>query len=74
MGKDENGVAYQPKGVMINGKAYKLKATDLTPLRLWGKDATNSSGVNIIGQKIWQAGDYFFVWNGTKNKYERVVP
>lgn len=71
MGKDENGVAYQPKGVMIDGKAYKLEK--LAPAQiLFGKDAVNSSGVSIVGQNVWMANGQTFIWNGTKNKYERV--
>jgi hypothetical protein len=72
MGKDNNGVAYQPKGVYINGKAYKLSKTGKTAGQMFGKNATNSSGVNISGQNVWKANGQYYVWNGTRNCYERV--
>lgn len=71
MGKDKNGVAYQPKGVMINGKAYKLKKVGMAH-QIFGKDAVNSSGVSIVGQNVWMANGQTFIWNGSKNRYERV--
>ena len=72
MGKDSNGVAYQPKGVYINGKAYKLSKSGKTAGQMFGKNATNSSGVNIAGQNVWEANGQYYIWNGTRNCYERV--
>lgn len=72
MGKDKNGVAYQPKGVYINGKAYELTKTGKTAKQVMGPGAINSSGVKIENQNVWQANGQLFIWNGTKNRYERI--
>jgi hypothetical protein len=71
MAKDENGVAYQPKGVYIDGKAYKLSEYG-TAGTLLGGDITNSSGVNIAKQNVWEANGHYYIWNGTKNQYEEI--
>ena len=77
MGKDANGVAYQPKGVIDpkNGKAYQLsklnggtKVADLFKK----KGNENSSGVNIDSQNVWVANGKYYIWNGSKNQYERI--
>ena len=74
MGKDNNGVAYQPKGVYVNGKACKVSKYNGGTLakEIFGKNFVNSSGVNCANQNIWKAGGKYFIWNGTKNKYEEV--
>lgn len=72
MGKDNNGVAYQPKGVYIDGKAYKLNKSGKTAGQMFGKNATNSSGVNIANQNVWVANGHYYIWNGTRNQYEEV--
>ena len=76
MGKDENGVAYQPKGVYVlhNGQyvPMKLEKTGKTAQQMFGKGSTNSSRVNIDKQNVWKAGGFYFVWNGTKNEYDCV--
>lgn len=72
MGKDKNGVAYQPKGIKINGKAYKLQDTKKKAGTLYGKNAKNSSGVNIANQTVWEAGGNYYIWNGSINSYEEV--
>lgn len=83
MGKDKNGVAYQPKGIYVtNGKgkteAVKLSRYGKTAGQIFGKEFTNSSGVNVSNQNIWKAKTsdgrtYYYIWNGTKNKYEQVL-
>lgn len=76
MGKDENGVAYQPKGVYVlhNGQyvPMKLQKTGKTAQQMFGKGSVNSSGVNVDNQNVWKAGGYYFIWNGTKNQYDCV--
>lgn len=77
MGKDNNGVAYQPRGVYITDKngdkmAYKLMESGYTAGDWFGEDAQNTSGVNIAKQKVWEANGKYFIWNGTKNRYEEV--
>lgn len=76
MGKDDNGVAYQPKGVMFeDGSAHKLKKYNggTKVKEIYGDDFTDSSGVNIKNQNIWEADGRYFVWNMTKNAYEEVI-
>ena len=72
MGKDNNGVAYQPKGVYENGKAVKLAKSGKTAKQMLGKGITNSSGVNIENQNVWKGDKYYYIWNGTANTYEIV--
>lgn len=72
MGKDNNGVAYQPKGVYENGKAVKLQKSGKTAKQMFGKGITNSSGVNIESQNVWKGDKYYYIWNGTRNTYEIV--
>ena len=76
MGKDENGVAYQPKGVYVihNGQRIpmKLQKTGQTAQQMFGQGSTNSSGVNVDKQNVWKAGGFYFIWNGTKNQYDCV--
>lgn len=65
---DKNGNRYQPNNV--NGN--KLKSYGLAGHYL-GSEATNSSGVNIANQKLWQdTKGKFYIWNGSKLVYERV--
>lgn len=66
--KDNNGIAYQPDNI---GGA-KLKKTGKTAGQLYGKNATNSSGVNIANQNVWTVNGNYYIWNGTKNQYEQV--
>lgn len=78
MGKDNNGVAYQPKGVYVihNGQKIPMKLSKYQggtlAKEIFGKDFKNSSGVNCANQNIWTAGGKYFIWNGTKNQYEEV--
>lgn len=65
---DNNGVAYQPNNI----GGVKLKSTGKTAGEVYGKNATNSSGVNIANQKVWSIGDNWYIWNGSKNTYEQV--
>lgn len=76
---DKNGNKYQPKGVYVNGKAYgKVTATGRTAGD-WtmNNNITNSSGVNIANQKVWQTSDSkgnktYWVWNGSTMSYEQI--
>lgn len=72
MGKDNNGVAYQPKGVYENGEAVELTKSGKTAKQMLGKGITNSSGVNIEKQNVWKGDKYYYIWNGTANTYEIV--
>lgn len=65
---DKNGVRYQPNN--IGGK--KLTSSGKTAGQMFGKNAVNSSGVNIANQKVWKLGNKYYIWNGSKNQYERV--
>ena len=65
---DKNGVRYQPNN--IDGK--KLTSSGKTAGQMFGKNAVNSSGVNIANQKVWKLGNKYYIWNGSKNQYERV--
>ena len=66
---------YQPKGVMVNGKAYEVKATKdskgntikfaKTNTTLWGTKETKEI-------TVWQAGGKYFYWNGPTNRYEEM--
>ena len=67
--KDENGVKYQPNN--IGGK--KLTSTKKKAGEIFGKDAVNSSGVNIANQTVWKIGDKHYIWNGSTNKYEQIA-
>lgn len=57
---------YQPKGVEINGKAYKLESTGKkfakTNTTLWGTQETKEI-------TVWKAGGKYFYWNGPSNSY-----
>lgn len=67
---DKNGVRYQPNNI----RGVKLKASGQTAGQMFGKNATNSSGVNIANQKVWKLGNTneYYIWNGSRNQYERV--
>ena len=65
---DKNGVRYQPNN--INGQ--KLKSSGKTAGQMFGKNAINSSGVNIAKQTVWKLNNKYYIWNGSKNEYERV--
>lgn len=65
---DKNGVRYQPNN--INGQ--KLKSSGKTAGQMFGKNAINSSGVNIANQTVWKLNNKYYIWNGSKNEYERV--
>lgn len=64
---------YQPKGVMVNGKAYEVKAAKdskgntikfaKTNTTLWGTKETKEI-------TVWKAGGKYFYWNGPTNRYE----
>lgn len=59
---------YQPNNI----GGTKLKSSGKTAGQMFGKNATNSSGVNISGQTVWKIGNKCYIWNGSKNSYERV--
>ena len=68
-----NGVKYQPKGVIYQGNDYgSLKSTGKTAGQMFGKNAVNSSGVNIANQKVWTTGNQNWIWNGSTMSYEPV--
>lgn len=70
---------YQPKGIWVihNGQKVPMKLSKYNGGTkagdIFGKDFANSSGVNVANQNIWTAGGKYFIWNGSKNKYEEVV-
>lgn len=66
--KDKNGMEYQPNN--IGGK--KLTSSGKTAGQIFGQNAVNSSGVNIANQKVWKLDNKYYIWNGSKNQYERV--
>lgn len=67
--KDKNGVYYQPNNI----GGVKVKSTGKKAKDLYGSNATNSSGVNIANQTVWECNGKYYVWNGSKNKYEQVA-
>ncbi len=67
--KDKNGVYYQPDNI----GGVKVKSTGKKAKDLYGSNATNSSGVNIANQTVWECNGKYYVWNGSKNKYEQVA-
>lgn len=65
---DKNNVKYQPNnigGVRLTSTGAKAGNVGI---------ATNSSGVPVKDQTLWKlrTGQYF-IWNGTKNRYEDAV-
>ncbi len=60
---------YQPKGVMIGNKAYKLESTGVkfekTNQTLWG--SVESKNITI-----WKANGQYFYWDGPSNQYVRL--
>ncbi len=68
--KDKNGIEYQPDNI----GGIKLKSSGKKAGQIFGKNATNTNGVNIANQTVWQLGNTgeYYIWNGSKNKYERV--
>ena len=73
---DENGIPYQPKGIMYNGKDYGVVSkTGQTVGQYAGKSSSvyNSSGVNVSNQNLWKTKDgSLWIWNGSKMTYEPV--
>ena len=78
---DDNGVSYQPKGVMYDGKDYGKVTKSSTTMSSFlnkkvngksvVKDIVNSSGVSVKNQNIWETPDgKKWIWNGTKMTYE----
>lgn len=66
---DMNGVRYQPDNI----KGEKLKSSGKTVGQLMkDKNFKNSSGVNVANQKAWKLGNGYYVWNGSRNEYERI--
>ena len=66
---DKNGVRYQPNNI----GGVKLKSSGKTVGQMTGdKEFKNSSGVNVANQKVWQIGNQYYIWNGSKNKYEKL--
>ena len=66
----DNG--YQPKGVEIGGKAYKLKATGAT---VEFETQTLDGKKNVVEQTVWKADGkdgYYYYWEGRENKYKRL--
>lgn len=67
--KDLNGINYQPDN--IGGQ--KLKSSGKKVSQMTGTTGNNnSSGVNIDGQTVWTVNGKYYIWNGSKNKYEEV--
>lgn len=67
--KDLNGINYQPDN--IGGQ--KLKSSGKKVSQMTGTTGNNnSSGVNIDGQTVWTVNNKYYIWNGSKNKYEEV--
>lgn len=65
---DKNGIKYQPDNI----GGVKLKSSGKTAGQMFGKNAVNSSGVNIANQKVWRIDNKYYIWNGSKNQYEQV--
>ena len=57
---------YQPKGVQINGKAYKLESTGIKFLKT---NTTLNGSKETKAITIWKAGGKYFYWNGPTNSY-----
>lgn len=57
---------YQPKGIMIKGKPYKLKDSgkdiQLQTVDRYGK-------ANTLTQTLWKANGKYYYWEGRENKY-----
>lgn len=57
---------YQPKGIMIKGKPYKLKDSgkdiQLQTVDRYGK-------ANTLPQTLWEANGKYYYWEGRENKY-----
>lgn len=67
--KDLNGINYQPDN--IGGQ--KLKSSGKKVSQMTGSTGNNNtSGVNIDGQTVWTVNGKYYIWNGSKNKYEEV--
>lgn len=67
--KDKNGVAYQPNNI----GGVPLKSSGKKVSQITGdKNFKNSSGVNVANQTVWQIGNQYYIWNGSKNKYEKL--
>ena len=72
---DKNGIPYQPKGVIYNGKDYgKVKSSGtISKYASGSKNVYNSSGVNVANQTLWLTSDgTAWMWNGSKMTYEPV--
>lgn len=66
---DKNGVRYQPDNI----GGTKLKSSGKTVGQITGnKKITNSSGVNVANQTAWKIGNQYYLWNGSKMKYEKL--
>lgn len=65
---DKNGTEYQPNNI----GGVKLKSSGKTAGQMFGNNFTNSSGVNVANQKVWRIDNKYYIWNGTRNEYERV--
>ena len=81
---DKNGIPYQPKGIIYDGKDYgKVESIGIVKDKLNSQSSSkvtgqilNSSGVDVSNQKIWKTSDgSVWIWNGSKMTYEplRVV-
>lgn len=68
--KDANGVAYQPNN--IGGQPLSSSKKTVSQLA-GGKGNANSSGVNVDNQTVWKLNGKYYIWNGSKNKYEQVA-
>ena len=67
---DKYGTKYQPNN--INGVPLKSSGKKVYQMA-GGKGNKNSSGVNVDNQTVWKIGNNYYIWNGSKNKYEQVV-
>ncbi len=78
--KDKNGIEYQPKGVIYEGKDYGSLTTakrgnKVMTVGEWtaNKNFKNSSGVNVSNQKVWVTNNgQAWIWNGSKMTYEPI--
>jgi len=67
---DKYGTKYQPNN--INGVPLKSSGKKVYQMA-GGRGNVNSSRVNVDNQTVWQIGNNYYIWNGSKNKYEQVV-
>lgn len=73
---DKNGIPYQPKGVIYNGRDYgRLTSSGKTVGQATGNpNYPNSSGVVVGNQTLWKTSDgQYWIWNGSTMSYEPII-